>query len=146
MGDHNDIINLAERNHGGIEMLRRCHRFKHWIENNGFIDLGFYGHQYTWVRDNNESTQKCERLDRALCNAKWRTRFQEGEVQHLLQNYSDHLLLLVTHEALPSFHANQNRFGSRWHGLPMKDLSVPYRRTHATKRQSFLNCNPCWVH
>ncbi|KAJ8428426.1 hypothetical protein Cgig2_003128 [Carnegiea gigantea] len=58
VGGYNDTINLAARNHGGIKMLRRCDRFKHYIENNGFIDLGFSRHQYTWVRGNNESTQK----------------------------------------------------------------------------------------
>ncbi|KAJ8432043.1 hypothetical protein Cgig2_006328 [Carnegiea gigantea] len=30
---------LEERDHGGFEMLRRCDKFKHWIESNGFIDL-----------------------------------------------------------------------------------------------------------
>ncbi|KAJ8420163.1 hypothetical protein Cgig2_021085 [Carnegiea gigantea] len=49
MGNYNDTINLQERI-GCIEMLRCCDRFKHWIENNGFIDLGFSGHQFTWIR------------------------------------------------------------------------------------------------
>ncbi|KAJ8429322.1 hypothetical protein Cgig2_025558 [Carnegiea gigantea] len=68
---------------------------RHWIENNGFIDLGFSGPKFTWTKGNNPETQKCARLDRVLCNMAWRTRYQEGAVQHLLQNYSDHPPLLI---------------------------------------------------
>jgi len=74
-------------------MLRRCDKFKNWIENNGFI---VYGHKFTWVKENNEATQKCVRLDRALCNVESRTQFQEGSVQHLLHNYSDPLPLPIS--------------------------------------------------
>ena len=66
------------------------------MENNGFIDIGFSRHKFTCIRGNNESTQKCAKLDRALCNAEWRTQFHEGAVQHLLPHYSDHLPLLVS--------------------------------------------------
>ncbi|KAJ8421582.1 hypothetical protein Cgig2_013877 [Carnegiea gigantea] len=40
-GDFNGTISLEERNHGGLNVLEHCVRFKHWIENNDFIDLGF---------------------------------------------------------------------------------------------------------
>ncbi|KAJ8452652.1 hypothetical protein Cgig2_004988 [Carnegiea gigantea] len=94
--DFNETVNLKKRNHEGVKMLRRCGKFKNWIENNGLIDLGFSGHKFTWVKGNTEATQKCTRLDRALCNAEWRTQFQEGSVQHLLRNYSNHLPLLIS--------------------------------------------------
>ncbi|KAJ8438104.1 hypothetical protein Cgig2_015361 [Carnegiea gigantea] len=32
--DFNDMISLKERNYRGIEMLRCCEKFKHWIDNN----------------------------------------------------------------------------------------------------------------
>ena len=77
-------------------MLRHGKKFKHWINNNSFIDVGFSGQKSTWIKGNNASTQKCAQLNIALCNAEWRTQFQEGSVQHLLQNYSDHLPLLIS--------------------------------------------------
>ena len=40
--DFIDTISLEERNHGGIEILRHYEKFNHWIENNGFIDLGIF--------------------------------------------------------------------------------------------------------
>jgi len=52
-------------------MLRHCEKFKHGIGDNGFIDMGFSGHKFTWIKGNNASTQKCARLDKALCNAEW---------------------------------------------------------------------------
>ncbi|KAJ8446645.1 hypothetical protein Cgig2_002807 [Carnegiea gigantea] len=101
-GDFNDTVSLEERNHGGLDMLRRCEKFKHWIENNGLIDLGYSGPEFTWTRRNSIETRKYARLDRALCNPTWRTRFQEGAVQHLLQNYSNHSPLLIsTHGFMP---------------------------------------------
>ena len=45
-GDFNETVCLEERNHGRPEMLRRCNRFKYWIENNRLIDLGFSGPKF----------------------------------------------------------------------------------------------------
>ena len=95
-GDFNETVNLDEGNHGGTEMLRRCTRFRHWIENSGLIDLGFFGPMFTWARGSHPETRKEARLDRALCNADWRLRFQEGTVQHLIRVGSNHSPLLVS--------------------------------------------------
>ncbi|KAJ8445994.1 hypothetical protein Cgig2_021826 [Carnegiea gigantea] len=56
--DINKTISLDERNHGGLEMQRRCTRFKHWIENNGLINLGYSGPKFTWMRGRDLSTMK----------------------------------------------------------------------------------------
>jgi len=47
-GDFNETATLEERNHSNPEMLRRCKRFKQWIDNSGLIDLGYSGPKYTW--------------------------------------------------------------------------------------------------
>jgi len=62
-GDFNETTCLAERNHGGPEMLRRCTRFRHWIENTGLIDLGFARPKFTWTRGSNRETRKEARLE-----------------------------------------------------------------------------------
>jgi len=49
-GDFNKTINLDERNHGGPKMSWRCTRFRHWIKNNGPIDLGYSGPKFTWSK------------------------------------------------------------------------------------------------
>ena len=79
-GDFNEAKNLEERDHGGDEMLHRCLRLNNVIENNGLIDLGFPSPKFTWARGLSLQTRKQARLDRALCNIEWRSRFQEVEV------------------------------------------------------------------
>jgi len=106
-GDFNETAYLEERNHGSPEMLRRCNRFKQLIENNGLIDLGFFGPNFTWTRGLNQENRKEARLDRALCNMEWRGRFQEAAVRHLIRACSDHSPLLI---AIDGFaHATPSR-------------------------------------
>jgi len=61
-------------------------------------------------------TRKEARLDRALCDAEWRVRFQEGVVRHLIRAGSDHSPLLIATEgftqSLPS--KKPFRFHSAW--------------------------------
>jgi len=115
-GDFNETTCLEERNHGGPEMIRRCTCFKHWIENNRLIDLGFSGPKYTWSRGLTGDTIKEARLDRALCNAEWRLRFQEGSVRHLIRACSDHSPLLLSTDgfAQPSSSRKPFRFHAAW--------------------------------
>ena len=94
-GDFNETASLEERNHGGADMWRRCQRFKAWIENNGLIDVGYSGPKFTWARGLSAATRKETRLDRALCNAAWRVKFQDGTVRHL-QAGSNHSPLLIS--------------------------------------------------
>ena len=83
-------------------MRRRCERFQQWIDNNGLIDLGFYGPKFTWARGGSRPTRKEARLDRALCNGAWRVKFPEGVVRHLIQACSDHSPLLIATGGSPN--------------------------------------------
>jgi len=86
---------MPEHHNCGEHLNWRCANFHHWIENNGFIDLGLFGPEFTWSRGTNPETRKYARLDRALCNRQWSTYFPEASVQHLLQNQSDHCPLPI---------------------------------------------------
>ena len=72
-------------------MLRRCTRFRAWIENTCLVDLRFSGPKYTC----NDRTRKSTRLGSALCSLEWHTRFQNEAVLHLLWSHSDNLPLLI---------------------------------------------------
>ncbi|KAJ8442543.1 LOW QUALITY PROTEIN: hypothetical protein Cgig2_026485 [Carnegiea gigantea] len=78
------------------EMWSRLSNFARNIENNGLIDLGFSGPQFTWATGRNLESRKYALLDRGLCNDQWRMRFQEAGVRHLLMHESDHCPLLIT--------------------------------------------------
>jgi len=96
VGDFNETISLDERNHRGPEMQRRCRRFKHWIDNNGLVDLGFSGPKFTWARGLTQAIRKEACLDSAFCNMDWRLKFPNGAVCHLIQAGSDHSPLLIS--------------------------------------------------
>lgn len=77
-GDFNETRSLAQRDHGFNHMARHCFRFNNWMVNNGFLDLGFSGPQFTWTFGSTPKSRKCARLDRALCNLDRRERLGGG--------------------------------------------------------------------
>ena len=77
---------------------RRSADFTDLISNHQLIDLGFIGPGLTWTRGTTTSSFKGTRLDRALCNAAWRLRFDGAAVMHLPKLNSDHSPLLIRTE------------------------------------------------
>ena len=65
------------------------------IEDCKVIDLGFQGPKFTRSNSQPGLATIRERLDRALCNSRWRNNFQEAWVEHLARNRSDHCSLLI---------------------------------------------------
>jgi len=116
IGDFNDTRSMDERRNRSAHLTRRCAHFNNWIENNGLIDLGFSGPLFTWSCGLNPETRKYARLDRALCNQSWRMRFQEAGIRHLVQNQTDHCLLLVSLNGYTPMHHFQRpfRFQAAW--------------------------------
>lgn len=74
----------------------RCEMFSNWINDCGLMDLGFIGFIFTWKGPQWVGLDRVfKRLDRALCNASWRLRFEEATVSVLPRVNSDHHLLLI---------------------------------------------------
>lgn len=69
--------------------------FQSWVQEGGFIDMGFIGARYTWSHGNDLETRRMARLDRALCCAAWRRDFPLATVRHLCHSHSDHCPVLV---------------------------------------------------
>ncbi|CAL8990846.1 unnamed protein product, partial [Prunus brigantina] len=67
-GDFNDILQ-AEDKDGGVSLCRLI-GMKKWFDANNMIDLGFSGPRFTWT-----NRRVFERIDRAICNEKWRSLF-----------------------------------------------------------------------
>ncbi|XP_052114078.1 uncharacterized protein LOC127745428 [Arachis duranensis] len=62
----------------------------------GLIDLGFMGSRYTWRGPKWEGLDRVfKKLDRALSNSSWRTRFDEAKVEILARTNLDHHPLLI---------------------------------------------------
>ncbi|CAL5371297.1 unnamed protein product [Camellia sinensis] len=95
-GNFNDIMGQNERRSFSQNRQNyRCRKFLDNINRCGLMDLGCTSSKFTWSKNRQGMANTMERLDRALCNAEWRTTFPEGAVKNLPRTYSDHLPLMV---------------------------------------------------
>lgn len=85
-----------------------CESFLSWINECNLIDLCFIGPRLTWRMTQWQGMYRVyKRLDRALCNASWRTRFDEAIVMVLPRTNSDHHPLLVRLQGFPVVSVNK---------------------------------------
>ncbi|KAL7240064.1 hypothetical protein ACSBR2_005846 [Camellia fascicularis] len=72
--------------------------------------------KFTWSNNRQGMANTMERLDRALCNAEWRTTFPEGAITNLPQIYSDHSPLMVYTEGITKLNPVNRpfRFEAAW--------------------------------
>ncbi|CAL5422617.1 unnamed protein product [Camellia sinensis] len=95
-GDFNDFATQGERRSFNPKTtIVRNQEFLDRVNNCNLLDLGSSGPSMTWTNNQKGLANIMERLDRALCNSKWRTMFPEATVRILPRTYSDHSLLLV---------------------------------------------------
>ncbi|KAL8151049.1 hypothetical protein V2J09_020857 [Rumex salicifolius] len=110
MGDFNETRLLSERTGDSDNMRRRCEKFNNWIDEMCLVDIGFSGPKYTWSRGREHSTRICARLDRGLCNIEWHTLFEDGAIQHLPANQSDHSPLLMSIRSFEDYRPREQSF------------------------------------
>ncbi|XP_031119046.1 uncharacterized protein LOC116022462 [Ipomoea triloba] len=114
-GDFNSVISTEEVSNTSCFNSSRCFDFRNWIFREGLIDMGFVGTKFTWMRGIDSSTFKGARLDRALSNANWKTRFPQAIVEHLPMINSDHSPLLVSCNPTPEVSGTRPfRFNLAW--------------------------------
>ncbi|KAG7578919.1 Reverse transcriptase domain [Arabidopsis thaliana x Arabidopsis arenosa] len=94
-GDFNSIVRLDERTGGNGQLSPDSLAFGNWISDLSLIDMGFNGNRFTWRRGKVESNFIAKRLDRVLCCAQSRLKWQEATVTHLPFLSSDHAPLYV---------------------------------------------------
>ncbi|KAG7579838.1 Ribonuclease H domain [Arabidopsis thaliana x Arabidopsis arenosa] len=94
-GDFNTIVRLDERMGGNGQLSSDSLEFGDWINEMALIDMGFRGNKFTWRRGRVEQTCVAKRLDRVMCCAQTRLRWQEAVVSHLPFFSSDHAPIYV---------------------------------------------------
>lgn len=87
-GDFNTIVRVDERTGGNGRLSPDSLAFGEWINDLSLIDMGFRGNQFTWERGRSENSFVAKRLDRVLCCAHARLKWQDALDQH----QSDELL------------------------------------------------------
>jgi len=136
-GDFNTIVRLDERSGGNGRLSSDSLAFGEWINDHSLIDLGFKGNKFTWKRGREERFFVAKRLDRVLCCAHARLKWQEASVLHLPFLASDHAPLYV--QLTPEVSGNRGRrpfrFEAAWLSHPgfkellltswNKDISTP---------------------
>ncbi|XP_021852505.2 uncharacterized protein [Spinacia oleracea] len=95
-GDFNDTRFPSERNSSCHETTRRSAFFNEWVEDMQLIEVEFSGAAHTWARGLTPETRRSGRLDRALCNVEWGSRFESAKMKHLPAVQSDHCPLLIS--------------------------------------------------
>ncbi|XP_020237468.1 uncharacterized protein LOC109816765 [Cajanus cajan] len=88
IGDFNDIM-VASEQRGGTFDISRADIFAQQLESCGLLDLNLMGAKFTWHRRRNGLSLH-KRLDRAVCDILWRTKFPEAVVEVLPRGHSDH--------------------------------------------------------
>jgi hypothetical protein len=89
MGDLNELMHVNEK----LGPTRAD--INSYVEQCGFIDLGYSGPAYTWTNKQFFANPNYERLDRCLGNAEWCTMFPATTIYHLPMMYNDHALILA---------------------------------------------------
>ena len=115
-GDFNTIIRLDERTGGNGHLSADSLAFGDWVNDSSLIDMGFRGNKFTWRRGKETRTFVAKRLDRILCCAQTRLKWQEAVVTHLPFMASDHapLYLQLSPEVICDARRRPFRFEAAW--------------------------------
>ncbi|XP_072076518.1 uncharacterized protein [Arachis hypogaea] len=120
VGDFNEIADPMEKKGGAKVDVNACRKFADWIQRCNLIDLGYIGTKFTWKGPQWEGLDRVfKRLDRALSNVEWRTRYPNAKVEVLVRSNSDHHPLLINLE--PELINNRQmpfRFEAMWNLHP----------------------------
>jgi hypothetical protein len=112
IGDFNEILHSYEKEGGNPRSEHFMQAFQSALVDCKLLDLGYRGDKFTWHRGLIR-----ERLDRALVNEAWKTKFEGAFWENLPYNRSDHRPLLLCFEEMPIYEENGPsilRFEARW--------------------------------
>ena len=99
----------TNRSHAQMQLFREV------MDACGFIDMGFRGNPFTWIKFFRDGNAIWERLDRSLANNEWLSRFGGSMVHHLNCSTSDHSPLLIIPElVVSSIPSKPFRFKEMW--------------------------------
>ncbi|XP_010451890.1 PREDICTED: uncharacterized protein LOC104734083 [Camelina sativa] len=126
-GDFNTIVRIDERSGGNGRLSPDSLEFGDWIQRLSLIDMGFLGNKFTWRRGRTENNFIAKRLDRVLCCAHSRLKWQDASVTHLPFLALDHapLYLQLCPDVVRDASRRPFRFEAAWLKHPsFKDLLV----------------------
>jgi len=66
------LTNPSEKRGGSFNESAGVVEFREFLMNNGLMDKGFIGPQFTWVRSEKGRSKTWERPDRGVCSPEWK--------------------------------------------------------------------------
>lgn len=94
IGDFNEIL-LPSEHKGGIFSYMKADHFAQALNTCDMLDMEFFGTKFTWQGNCRGNRAIAKRLDRGVCDCRWRLMFPEATMQHLVKRHSDHNTLLM---------------------------------------------------
>lgn len=82
IGDLNEIIDEIEK-YRGRPVWKRYPFLRHFMHETGCIDLGHMGQHFTWNNGQGGMAMIKERIDRALADHQWISKFPNAIVKNL---------------------------------------------------------------
>ncbi|KAL5720793.1 hypothetical protein ACHQM5_013428 [Ranunculus cassubicifolius] len=114
LGDFNAILRADEKMGGNGTLHNSLVEFNDLVNDLGLVDLGFVGPKFTWSNNRNIGENIIERLDRALANTVWLTRFPKANVRNLSSVKSDHLAISLNIDICEEKIKTPFRFHQMW--------------------------------
>lgn len=75
IGDFNEIMEEGEKIEGNPKLPSQMEEFRTVINECALMDMGFFGHAFTWNNKRRGAANIQERLDRGLCTLSWKSHF-----------------------------------------------------------------------
>ncbi|KAK4559009.1 hypothetical protein RGQ29_008306 [Quercus rubra] len=112
-GDFNEMLSSSEKLSCRPAPPRQLDAFRAALEHCNLVDLGFIGYPFTWNNRQLGTANTKERLDKAVANQMWRSKFPRTTVTHIVSHTSDHLPLILQNHAPPK-HSHRRRRGFKF--------------------------------
>ena len=103
IGDFNEMLSSTEKLSCRLAPPRQLDAFQEALELCQLLDLGIIGYPYTWNNKRPGATNTRERLDRAVANEEWKSKFPEITITHIFSHASDHLPLILQNHVAPKW-------------------------------------------
>jgi hypothetical protein len=120
LGDFNEVVKLEEMCGRLNRPEKQMQAFRNVLDDCGLVDLGFHGFPFTWCNNRDPPHTTWVRLDRAVVNTEWLTRYPRARVDHVDVIKSDHKCLWLVCEPPRSRRQKQRPF--RFEEMWMSDL------------------------
>lgn len=95
MGDFNQVTSPHDKKGGRAPIRSHMQHIQDFIDQCGFVDMGFVGSKFTWSNMRKGSDNIQGRLGRCLCNPLWVQLYPDVLVSHLTKTKLDHCLIFL---------------------------------------------------